>query len=173
MNKVQIQGFLIMGVAGSGKSTLGKALARKLGWDFFDADDFHSTANIAKMAAGIPLTDPDRTPWLSALHDQLLSILQADRHPVLACSALKEKYRVQLLDGIRGVKVIYLKGNYDVLSSRISARAGHYMKADMLQSQFDALDEPANALVLDVSMSVDEMLDRIGENYFTLNRTSK
>jgi gluconokinase len=173
VNEVQIQGFLIMGVAGSGKSTLGQALARKLGWDFFDADDFHSSANIAKMAAGIPLTDPDRTPWLAALHDQLLSTLKADHHPVLACSALKEKYRMQLLDGISGVKVIYLKGNYDVLWSRLSARAGHYMKAAMLQSQFDALEQPTNALVLDVSMSLDEMLDRIDANYFTLKRTSK
>src|SRR4030095_544887 len=93
------KGFLVMGVSGSGKSTVGKALAEKLGWDFFDADDFHPPENIAKMAAGIPLNDSDRAPWLAALSNLLLSTLQANRHPVLACSALKETYRAKLLEG--------------------------------------------------------------------------
>src|SRR6266542_1575753 len=109
---MQPMGFLIMGVSGSGKSTLGQALAQKLGWEFFDADDFHSAENIAKMAAGMPLTDSDRMPWLVALHERLLSTLQADRHPVLACSALKENYRAQLLAGVDAIGIIYLKGNY-------------------------------------------------------------
>lgn len=161
-----------MGVAGSGKSTLGRALAQQLGWDFFDADDFHPQANIDKMAAGIPLTDSDRTPWLASLHDQLVSTLQADRHPVLACSALKEKYRAQLLDGLAGMEILYLQGSYELLWSRLSTREGHFMKPAMLQSQFSTLEEPRNALVLDVSMSLEEMLDTITAHY-SLKRSSK
>src|SRR5215213_7085998 len=110
---MQPKGFLVMGVAGSGKSTLGRALAQELSWDFFDADDFHSVENIAKMAAGIPLSDSDRTPWLVALNHKLLSTLAQDRHPVLACSALKESYRSHLLMGAYGIAIVYLKGGYD------------------------------------------------------------
>src|SRR5215203_3754535 len=145
---MQPTGFLIMGVSGSGKSTVGRALANKLDWDFFDADDFHLEANIAKMAAGIPLNDSDRTPWLASLHDQLVSTLRADRHPVLACSALKEKYRFQLLDDINDMVIIYLKGSHDLLWSRLSMREGHFMKPALLQSQLDTLEEPGHALVL-------------------------
>lgn len=162
---MQPDGFLVMGVAGSGKTTLGSALARKLDWDFFDADNFHSAANIAKMAAGIPLSDADRSPWLAVLHDQLTSTLQADRHPVLACSALKENYRARLLNGMNDIAILYLKGSYGLIGSRMSARAGHYMKPAMLQSQFEALEEPRNALVLDIAMSLDEMLDTIFATY--------
>jgi len=150
-----------MGVSGSGKTTLGKALAQKLGWDFFDADDFHPPANIVKMAAGIPLSDSDRAPWLASLHKQLLSTLKAGRHPVLACSALKDKYRAQLLEGMDGIAIIYLKGSYDLIFSRMSIREGHYMKPEMLRSQFDALEEPKDAVVLDVEMSLEEMIDTI------------
>jgi gluconokinase len=158
---VQPSGFLIMGVSGSGKTTLGKALAQELGWDFFDADDFHPPGNIAKMTAGIPLSDSDRGPWLAALHHQLLSTLRADRHPVLACSALKEAYRAQLLEGLEGMGIIYLKGSYDLLWRRISTREEHYMKPQMLQSQLDILEEPKDAVVLDVEMPVKEMIDTI------------
>jgi gluconokinase len=154
-------GFLIMGVSGSGKTTVGKALARKLGWDFFDADDFHPPENIAKMESGIPLNDSDRAPWLAALHGQLLSTLKTGRHPVLACSALKATYRAQLLEGLDGIAVIYLKGNYDLIWSRMSTRESHYMKPDMLQSQLDALEEPKDAILLDVNMPVKEMIDEI------------
>jgi len=150
-----------MGVSGSGKTTLGQALARRLGWDFFDADDFHPPENIVKMAAGIPLSDSDRAPWLASLHDQLLSTLKAGRHPVLACSALNAKYRAQLLEGIDGITIIFLKGSYDLIWSRMSARERHYMKPEMLQSQFDALEEPKDAIVLDVKMSVKDMVDTI------------
>ncbi|MGZ9223672.1 MAG: gluconokinase [Anaerolineales bacterium] len=158
------RGFLIMGVSGSGKTTLGETLARKLGWDFFDADDFHPPENIAKMAAGIPLNDLDRAPWLAALHDKLLSTLGADRHPVLACSALKETYRAQLLEGMDWIAIIYLKGSYDLIWSRMSTRERHYMKPEMLQSQLDALEEPKHAIVLDVKMSVKDMIDTITKN---------
>jgi gluconokinase len=169
---MQPNGFLVMGVAGSGKSTLGNALARTLDWDFYDADDFHSVENIAKMAAGIPLKDSDRAPWLAALNQRLSLTLAKDRHPVLACSALKEVYRRQLLDGTHCIAIIYLKGTYDIIWSRIAAREGHYMKPNMLQSQFDTLEEPAEALVLDVSLPLDEMLGTILAHYSLLKRSS-
>jgi gluconokinase len=160
------KGFLIMGVSGSGKTTLARALAQRLGWDYFDGDDLHSSENVAKMMAGIPLSDSDRTPWLASLHDLLLSTLEASRHPVLACSALKEKYRLQLLDGTDGIAVVYLKGSYELIWSRMSARMGHYMRAEMLQSQFVALEEPQNAFVLDISMPVDIMVEKMIMHYF-------
>jgi gluconokinase len=170
---MQPTGFLVMGVSGSGKSTLGNALARNFGWDFFDADDFHSPENVAKMAAGIPLTDSDRMPWLAALNYQLLSCLHADRHPILACSALKKMYRTQLLEGTHGTGILYLKGSYGLIWSRISARQGHYMKAEMLRSQFEALEEPDDAYILDVSMPLKDVLDTISKNYSMLRRSSK
>jgi gluconokinase len=170
---MQPSGFLIMGVSGSGKSTLGKALAGELGWVFFDADDFHSVENIAKMSAGIPLADEDRIPWLASLNRRLASTLDQGHHPVLACSALKEKYRSQLLGGTQGVAVIYLKGSYELIRSRLLAREGHYMKENMLQSQFAVLEDPQEALVLDVGMPLDRMLDTIYTRYSTLKRSLK
>lgn len=150
-----------MGVSGSGKTTLGKALAQRLGWDFFDADDFHPPQNIAKMESGILLDDSDRAPWLASLHERLLPTLNADRHPVLACSALKDHYRMQLLEGIDDITIIFLKGDYDLIWKRMSERRGHYMKPEMLRSQFDDLEEPENALTLDVSMGLEEMIDEL------------
>ena len=170
---MQPQGFLIMGVSGSGKSTLGKALAQELGWEFFDADDFHSPENIAKMSAGIPLTDLDRAPWLETLNHLLISTSMEDRHPVLACSALKENYRTRLLAGVEGMAVIHLKGSYEEVRSRLMAREGHYMKEQLLQSQFDALEEPESAIVLDVSMPLGKMLDTISMRYPNLDRSAK
>jgi gluconokinase len=151
-------GFLVMGVAGSGKTAFGKTLAETLGWDFFDADDYHPPENIAKMAAGIPLNDSDREPWLAMLSSVLDSTLTARRHPILACSALKVSYRKRLLEGKDGIAVIYLKGSYDLIWSRISARTGHYMRPEMLRSQFEILEEPQNALVLDISQPLGEMV---------------
>ena len=156
-----------MGVSGSGKTTLGSALALRLGWDFFDADDFHPVENITKMMNGIPLSDADRAPWLAALHNVLASSLKSNGHPILACSALKEKYRSQLLEGIEGMKTIYLKGTYELIWSRMAARQGHYMQPEMLQSQFTALEEPVDVLPLDVSLSTEEMLDKILARYFS------
>ena len=165
---MQPTGFIVMGVSGSGKSTVGQALAERLGWDFFDADDFHPPENIAKMAAGIPLDDSDRTPWLAALSDQLFTTLKAGRHPVLACSALKESYREKLLDGKAGVEVIYLKGSYELLWARMSGRQGHFMKPEMLKSQFAALEAPQTALILEISMPLEEMLALVLEKRFGL-----
>jgi gluconokinase len=152
-----------MGVSGSGKTTIGKALATKLGWDFYDADDFHTSENIAKMSRGIPLDDDDRTPWLVSLHSLISTCLKENKHGVLACSALKERYRQMLLVGNQGLLIVYLKGDYDLIWARMSVRPGHYMKPEMLKSQFVVLDEPMNGLVVNVSLPVDEIVKNILE----------
>jgi len=159
-----IRFFIVMGVSGSGKTSVGKSLAKHLGWDFYDADDFHPPENVAKMAKTIPLTDSDRAPWLAALHELISSSLARNLPGVLACSALKERYRQKLLEGKDGVRLIYLKGSYDLIWSRMSARKDHYMKPHMLQSQFETLEEPVNALIVDVTPSVDEILKVILQN---------
>ncbi len=156
-----INGLIVMGVSGCGKSTVGRLLAQRLDWDFFDADDFHSPQNIAKMKAGIPLTDSDRLPWLATLNELLLATLKNGRHPVLACSALKESYRLRLRQGIDGLQLVYLKGSYDLIWSRIAQRQGHYMKPDMLRSQFETLEEPVDALVVDIRLSPEEIVAQI------------
>lgn len=153
--------FIVMGVSGCGKTSVGKALADSLGWDFYDADDFHPPENVAKMANGTPLDDSDRALWLASLHELISSSLKADKPGVLACSALKERYRQQLLDGNDGVQLIYLKGSYELIWLRMIKRVDHYMKPHMLQSQFEALEEPTNAMVVDISESVDEIVGEI------------
>lgn len=154
---------IVMGVAGSGKTTVGELLAQRLGWSFYDADAFHPAENIAKMANGTPLDDSDRAPWLAALQALISTSLKENRPAVLACSALKESYRQWLLEENEGVQFVYLKGSYDIIWSRISQRKDHYMKPEMLQSQFEALEEPANALTIDVSLSVAEIVEEIAE----------
>jgi len=155
---------IVMGVSGSGKTSVGKSLASRLGWDFYDADDFHPIANVLKMASGIPLDDSDRAPWLASLHDLIATSLKADRPGVLACSALKERYRQQLMDGNGAVQLVYLNGNYDLIWSRMEQRTDHYMKPHMLKSQFDTLEEPSQALTIDVAMSVEETVQEIIAN---------
>lgn len=161
---MKIRFFIIMGVSGCGKSSVGQSLASHLGWDFFDADDFHPPENVAKMAGGIPLNDSDRAPWLDSLNELISSSLKADKPGVLACSALKERYRQRLLEGNDGVKIVYLKGSYDLIWSRMSARKEHYMKPYMLKSQFEALEEPMNAYTIDISQSIDAIVQEILEN---------
>jgi len=153
--------FVVMGVSGCGKSSVGKALADSLGWDFYDADDFHPPGNVAKMAGGIPLDDSDRTPWLASLHQLISSSLKVGIPGVLACSALKERYRRQLTKGNDNVQIVYLKGSYELVWSRMEGRKDHYMKPHMLKSQFDDLEEPAKALAVDISMPVEEIVREI------------
>lgn len=153
--------FIVMGVSGCGKSSVGKSLADHLGWDFFDADDFHPPENVAKMANGIPLDDSDRAPWLASLNELISSSLKADRPGVLACSALKERYRQRLMDDNEDVQLVYLKGSYNLIWSRMETRTNHYMKPHMLQSQFDALEEPTNALDIDITISIDDIVQEI------------
>ena len=158
--------ILIMGVSGCGKTTVGKRLAKRLGWDFYDADDFHPPVNIEKMSQGMPLNDTDRALWLETLHALISSCSQANQPGVLACSALKEQYRLTLLDGNPGVQIVYLKGSYDLIWSRLSSRTKHYMKPNMLKSQLIALEEPKNALVINIEDSVEQIVDIICEEIF-------
>jgi gluconokinase len=152
-----------MGVSGSGKSTIGAQLAERLGWRFFDADDFHPPANIAKMQAGIPLTDADRAPWLERLAILLREEIAAGRPPVLACSALRQRYRDVLLANAPGVALVYLRGDEVLIQSRLAARSGHFMPAALLRSQFDALEEPVGpgVLTLDLTLTPEQILDCI------------
>src|SRR5687768_3168385 len=127
--------ILLMGVAGCGKSTIGALLAARNGGHFRDADDFHPPANLAKMAAGTPLNDADRAPWLARLREEVIDATPPGQLTVLACSALKKSYRSQLGVGTPGVALVYLKGNPALLASRLAGRANHFMKAGMLDSQ--------------------------------------
>jgi gluconokinase len=154
-------GVVVMGVSGSGKTSVGGLLARRLGWLFFDADDFHPPANIEKMRSGIPLDDADRAPWLAALNGLLARTIGEGKHPVLACSALKEKYRRTLLEGNDGVRIVFLKGDYERIWSRMAQRPQHYMKPGMLRSQFEALEEPVGALTVGIDRPPAEIVDRI------------
>jgi gluconokinase len=141
---------IIMGVSGCGKTTVGRALAHGLGWRFDDADDFHPPANVAKMSAGVPLTDADRQPWLQAIRRHVEHCLTAGVNAVVTCSALKHTYRrIIVIDPVR-VPVVYLKGSRELLWQRISSRHGHFMKPDMLDSQLADLEEPVHALVVDI-----------------------
>lgn len=142
MDRPQV--VIVMGVAGCGKSTIGAMLAARNGGSFYDADDFHPPANIANMAAGQPLDDHDRAPWLERLRREVIDAVPAAGLAVLACSALKKIYREQLGVGTPGVALVYLKGNAATLTSRLAARPNHYMKAGMLESQLAILEEPSS-----------------------------
>ena len=151
---------VVMGVTGCGKSTVGAALAERLGWRFLDADDFHPPANVAKMAAGTPLADEDRWPWLDRLASELRTIEAAGGNAVLACSALKEAYRSRL--GAAGdVRFVHLAGDQATIASRLAGRKHRYMPASLLASQFAALERPANAVEVDVRLPVVRQVDEI------------
>jgi gluconokinase len=143
--------LILMGVAGCGKTTVGRRLAAELGWAFFDADDYHPPENLARMADGIPLTDEDRLPWLHRLHNLLHTQILCGESAVLACSALKHAYREILSTGNPGVRFVYLKASPELIRERLLLLAGHFMKAEMLDSQFAALEEPVDALTVDAA----------------------
>lgn len=147
--------ILVMGVAGSGKTTVGKALSDALGWPFYDADDFHSAENVRKMASGEPLTDDDRRPWLDQLHQLIAERTEQAENGVLACSALKKKYR-SILCADSDVKVVYLKAQPDLIRSRLDLRRGHYMPPQLIESQFRDLEEPQAALIVDAACSTEQ-----------------
>jgi 6-phosphogluconate dehydrogenase len=149
--------IVIMGVSGCGKTTVGKKLADRLGWSFYDGDDFHPPANIAKMSAGIPLNDEDRSEWLKAL----AGLIESGQNGVMACSALKQAYREQLCQQSSEVYFVYLKGSFDLIFERLSLRRDHYMKPEMLKSQFAALEEPVGSLTLPISLPVDDLVATI------------
>ncbi len=143
---------VVMGVSGSGKTTVGRRLASRLGFDFADADAYHPPENIAKMSRGTPLTDEDRRPWLARLRRLIEERASEGRSLVLACSALKASYRQELerAEPMARVHFVYLKGDFDTILDRMRARRGHYMRAAMLESQFRDLEEPADAVTVDV-----------------------
>lgn len=152
---------IIMGVSGSGKSTIGKLLSDRTGWTFYDADDFHPVENIAKMSRGIPLNDKDREPWLLTLEKLIDNAITQEQNVILACSALKSSYRRKLKVNHPKVALIYLQGDYEQILSRIKQRKGHFMQAEMLRSQFKILEEPQADLVFSVSLSSDAIIEKI------------
>lgn len=152
--------IIVMGPEGVGKTTVGTLLARELGWQFADADDFHPAANIEKMARGIPLTDADRAPWLEALHDAIMQWDVEGRNVVLACSALERGFRTRLAQNAN-VTFVYLKGTYELIAERLRARHGHFAHEDLLASQFAILEEPQDAVTVDASRTPEEIAEEI------------
>ncbi|MDJ0661328.1 MAG: gluconokinase [Crocosphaera sp.] len=152
---------LIMGVSGSGKTTIGKALSQQLGYAFYDADDFHPPQNIAKMSQGIPLNDSDRLPWLLAIKSVINEHQQLEKDAIITCSALKQSYRDLLAENTTDMSVIYLKGSYETIFKRLQQRSEHFMKENMLLSQFQTLEEPENAVIIDINLTVSEIVKEI------------
>ena len=150
-----------MGVSGCGKTSVGLALSEVLGWPFYDGDDFHPQMNVDKMSKGIPLDDSDRQPWLECLHSLIADHLALDRALIVACSALKRKYRQILTSDLENVLFVHLAGSFDLIYSRMEEREGHYMKADMLRSQFDDLEIPEEALKLTIASPVSQIVEDI------------
>ncbi len=164
MEKPEVaKAYVVMGVSGSGKSTVGRALALRLGCPFYDGDDYHPDENVAKMSQGIPLNDADRRPWLNRLADLIEDHLDKGETAVIACSALKEKYRKWLARDHEHVVFVYLRGSFELIWQRMQQREGHFMKAEMLQSQFDALEEPdpKTAVVVDIDQDVASVISEI------------
>lgn len=156
--------IVLMGVAGCGKTTVGKLLSDSLKWQFIDADDFHSPENIDKMKRGLPLDDADRQPWLEKLRVLLKEGLDAHRPAVVACSALKESYRRVLLIDER-VRLVYLKGSYDLVAERLRNRTNHYMDPVLVKSQFETLEEPTYALTVDAAFSPGQIVNVITSEF--------
>ncbi|MBE1531054.1 gluconokinase [Actinomadura algeriensis] len=158
--------ILIGGVSGSGKTTVGTLLAERLGWDYAEADDFHSPENIAKMRAGTPLTDADRMPWLRAIGDWMDGRIRAGKPGVVTCSALKRVYRDVLLDGRASARLVLLDGDRDTIAARMRERKGHFFKAELLDSQFADYERPTpdeDTITVPVTGTPEEIVARIRE----------
>jgi carbohydrate kinase (thermoresistant glucokinase family) len=155
--------LIVMGVSGSGKTTVGRGLAEALRWEFIESDDFHPAANVAKMTAGIALTDSDREPWLAAVHAAIEAAMARGARVVVACSALKESYRLALAPDPGPVRFAHVRGDYSLIKERLGGRSGHFMKESLLRSQFETLEEPAYALTLDAAQAPDVLISRIRE----------
>jgi gluconokinase len=156
--------LVVMGVSGSGKSTIGEKLAQRLSWNYEDGDKFHPPSNVAKMSAGQPLTDEDRWPWLQAIANEIDRVCEAGEHAVIACSALKRPYRDVLVHGRQDVRIIYLKGTQDLIAGRLALRKGHFMPPGLLASQFKTLEPPAaseNPVTVSIDAPVETIVDDI------------
>jgi gluconokinase len=152
---------ILMGVAGSGKTAVGKGIAARLNWLFLDADDFHPAANIEKMKHGIPLNDQDRIPWLRALRNELRRLLAEGRSVILACSALKESYRKLLSDDVAPMSFVLLDVDQETIRERLQHRSAHFFPKELMNSQFAALEKPKDAIIIDARKSLDEVIDRV------------
>jgi carbohydrate kinase (thermoresistant glucokinase family) len=163
----QIRGvsvIVVMGVAGSGKSTIGTLLARQLDWAFADADSFHPASNVEKMSRGVPLTDDDRLPWLEAIATWMEGLRRNGQRGIVTCSALKRAYRKILVGGHADTRIVYLKGERELIASRMAARTGHFMPVGLLDSQFKTLEEPGpeeNPIVVAIDAPPQAMVDAI------------
>jgi len=155
-----------MGVAGSGKSTVGRALADVLDWSFYEGDDYHPQSNADKIASGSPLTDEDRYPWLKKLRQLIVTNLSEGHSLVLSCSALKENYRQILRGEDLNICFVFLRGEFDLIESRMRSRPYPYMRPEMLPSQFEALEEPTGAIIVDISCSVPNIVDQLKSQLF-------
>lgn len=159
--------LVVMGVSGSGKTTVAEMLAGRLGWPYEDADGFHPPGNVAKMAAGTPLTDADRWPWLHAIAAWIDSVRRTGEHGVVTCSALRRAYRAVIVGDRPDVRLVYLRGDKALIAARQAARQGHYMPASLMDSQFAALEEPGadeRPVVVSVEPSPGEVVDQIVAN---------
>ena len=153
--------FVLMGVSGCGKSSVGQLLANELGWRFADADAYHPNANVNKMREGLALNDDDRAPWLNRLNAVLKHSVAKQDPIVLACSALKQRYRDALSNQLESIAFVHLSGSYDLIESRMKLRAGHYMPPSLLRSQFAALEPPSGVLTLDINQPIQSLVTQI------------
>jgi gluconokinase len=152
--------IVLIGVTGSGKSTVGRLLARQLGWKFYEGDDLHPAANLQKMRRGLPLTDEERKPWLKAIQNAIRAAVENRENVVIACSALKESYR-NMLQVEGEVIFVYLKANSPLIQQRLKKRTGHFMNPVLIQSQFDTLEEPNQAVQIDAGLTPAEIVQLI------------
>lgn len=163
--------LIVMGVSGSGKSTVAEALGERLGWRFEDGDSFHPAGNVEKMRAGHPLTDEDRWPWLNAIADEIARVCDKGEHVIIACSALKHSYRDVLLRGRDDVRFVFLRGAKELIAARLAGRKGHFMPPGLLASQFDTL-EPPEAGEHVITVSIDESVEAIVDGVVRQLRSS-
>ena len=153
--------IIVMGVCASGKTTIGEKIAQRLGAKFIDGDDLHPKANILKMSRGEPLNDDDRKPWLERIRDAAFSLESKNEQGIIVCSALKKSYRDQIRDGNKNVTFLFLDGSFDLIMSRMAARKGHFMKSNMVESQFNTLERPDNeaqVAVVDINTDIDDVV---------------
>jgi gluconokinase len=161
---------IVMGVTGSGKTTVGRLLAEQLGWTFADADDFHPRANVEKMERGVPLNDEDRAPWLDRLRVQIMNWIANGQSAVLACSALKRNYRQELSVGPE-VRFVYLKGSPELIAKRLRLRRGHFADEKILAGQFADLEEPETAVTVDIAQTPEKIVAEIREKLGLASRS--